>query len=185
MEIGTEILLKRIQDCPEEFAENDIHGLGRWARVLNAARECLPREEIDAIKKAMDESRRKYLLDKFNEQVLKTLAGEDTDKELEAYLTTPIRGTNAIRGPFDTGGVITNSQQYGHGWTDPRGMLSQGGMLNSAQNSNMDLRGQQEMMQKQYAASQATAEMHARYAAKEAGAGSAGFWRKLGLGRGS
>jgi hypothetical protein len=175
MEIGTEILLKRIQDCPEEFAENDIHGLGRWARVLYAAKECLPKEEIDAIKKAMDESRRKHLLDKFNEQVLKTLAGENTDKELEAYLTT------TANFPF-TNGVVTNSQQYGHGWTDPRGMLSQGGMLNSAQNSNMDLRGQQEMMQKQYAASQATAEMHARYAAKDK-ARNAGFFSKLGFGR--
>jgi hypothetical protein len=172
MEIGTEILLKRIQDCPEEFAENDIHGLGRWARVLYAAKECLPKEEIDAIKKAMDESRRKHLLDKFNEQVLKTLAGENTDKELEAYLTTP---TNF---PF-TNGVITNSQQYGHGWTDPRGMLSQGGMLNSAQGSNMDLRGQQEMMQKQYNATQ-KAEKARNAAMQQSGSGLLG---KLGFGR--
>jgi|688.fasta_scaffold268247_3 hypothetical protein len=177
MEIGTEILLKRIQDCPEEFADHDIHGLGRWTRVLHAARECLPKEEIDAIKKAMDESKRQYLLDKFNEQVLKTLAGENTDKQLEAYLTTP---TNF---PF-TGGVInnqsiSNSQQYGHGWTDPRGMLSQGGMLNSAQNSNMDLRGQQEMMQKQYNATQ-KAEKARNAAMQQSGSGLLG---KLGFGR--
>ena len=129
MEIGTEILLKRIQDCPEEFAENDIHGLGRWARVLHAAKECLPKEEADAIKKAMEESKRQYLLDKFNEQVLKTLAGE-IDKELEAYLTT------TANFPF-TGGVVTNSQQYGQGWTDPRGMLSQGALLSSNGNAAM------------------------------------------------
>jgi hypothetical protein len=160
MEIGTEILLKRIQDCPEEFADHDIHGIGRWTRVLNAAKECLPREEIDAIKKAMDESRKKHLLDKFNENVLKTLAGEtDTESDRQAYLTT-----GSVNTTF-TSGVITNSQQYGQGWTDPR--------------------GQQEMIQKQYAASQATAEMHARYAAKEAAAGSVGFWSRLGLGRGS
>jgi len=143
MEIGTEILLKRIQDCPEEFAGHDIHGLGRWTRVLHAAKECLPKEELDAIKKAMDESKRQYLLDKFNEQVLKTLAGEDTDKELEAYFAT------TANFPF-TNGVITNSQQYGHGWTDPRGVLSQGGMLNSAQNSSIDPRVQREMAQQQY-----------------------------------
>ena len=178
MEIGTEILLKRIQDCPEEFADHDIHGIGRWTRVLNAAKECLPKEEIDAIKKAMDESRKKHLLDKFNEQVLKTLAGENTDTGLEkqAYLTT-----GAVNSTF-TNGVITNSTVYGQGWTDPRGMLSQGEFLSSAQNSQYP---QQEMMQKQYAASQATAEMHARYAAKEAAAGSAGFWSRLGFGRGS
>jgi hypothetical protein len=185
MEIGTEILLKRIQDCPEEFEFQDIHGIGRWTRVLHAAKECLPKEELDAIKKAMEESRRQHLLDKFNEQVLKTLAGEDTDKELEAYLTTPIRGTNAIRGPFDTGGVITNSQQYGHGFTDPRGVLSQGGMLSSNGNAALLMRqSQQEMAQQQYAASQATAEMHARYAAKDK-ARNAGFFSKLGFGRGS
>jgi hypothetical protein len=120
MEIGTEILLKRIQDCPEEFADHDIHGIGRWTRVLNAAKECLPREEIDAIKKAMDESRRQYLLDKFNEQVLKTLAGE-IDKEPEAYLTT-----GAVNSTF-TNGVITNSTVYGQGWTDPRHGLLTGG----------------------------------------------------------
>ena len=122
MEIGTEILLKRIQDCPEEFAEHDIHGIGRWARVLNAARECLPREEIDAIKKAMDESRRKHLLDKFNEHVLKTLAGEtDTESDRQSYLTT-----GAVNSTF-TNGVITSSQQYGQGWTDPRHGLLTGG----------------------------------------------------------
>ena len=131
MEIGTEILLKRIQDCPEEFADHDIHGFGRWTRVLNAAKECLPKEEVDAIKKAMEESKRQYLLDKFNEQVLKTLAGENTDIQLEkqAYMTSA-----TINSTF-TNGVITNSQQYGQGWTDPRGVLSQGGMHSSGGNA--------------------------------------------------
>ena len=177
MEIGTEILLKRIQDCPEEFAEHDIHGLGRWARVLYAAKECLPKEEIDAIKKAMDESRRKHLLDKFNEQVLKTLAGENTDKELEAYLTT------TANFPF-TNGVITNSQQYGsqqygHGWTDPRGMLS-GGMLSSAQHASLSMgQSQQEMAQQQYNATQ-KAEKARNAAMQQSGSGLLG---KLGFGR--
>jgi hypothetical protein len=159
MEIGTEILLKRIKDCPEEFADHDIHGMSRWSRVLNAAQNCLPLDEFEAIKKAMEESRRQHMLDRFNEQVLKTLAGENTDTESDrqSFLTSP-----SINSTY-TGGVITSSQQYGQGWTDPR--------------------GQQEMMQKQYAASQATAEMHARYAAKEAAAGSAGFWSKLGFGK--
>ena len=122
MEIGTEILLKRIQDCPEEFADHDIHGIGRWTRVLNAAKECLPKEELDAIKKAMDESRRQYLLDKFNEHVLKTLAGEtDTESDRQSYLTT-----GAVNSTF-TNGVITNSTVYGQGWTDPRHGLLTGG----------------------------------------------------------
>ena len=171
MEIGTEILLKRIKDCPEEFADNDIHGIGRWSRVLNAARECLPREEADAINKAMEESRKQYMLDRFNEQVLKTLAGENTDTELD-----PLKREYAIRAPF-TGGVISSSQQYGHGWTDPRGQQEM-------------MQAQQEMMQKQYAASQATAEMHARYADHEKArnaamqnASGSGLLSKLGFGR--
>jgi hypothetical protein len=181
MEIGTEILLKRIQDCPEEFAENDIHGLGRWARVLYAAKECLPKEEIDAIKKAMDESRRKHLLDKFNEQVLKTLAGENTDTGLEnqAYLTT-----GSINRTF-TGGVInnqsiSNSQQFGHGWTDPRGMLSQGDFLSSAQHASQLMgQSQQEMAQQQYNAIQ-KAEKARNAAMQQSGSGLLG---KLGFGR--
>jgi hypothetical protein len=129
MEIGTEILLKRIQDCPEEFADHDIHGMGRWSRVLNAAQDCLPLDESEAIKKAIGESRRQHMLDKFNEQVLKTLAGEntDTDPDRQSYLTS-------LNNTF-TGGVIANSQKYSSGWTDPRGVLSQGGVLSQSGNA--------------------------------------------------
>ena len=176
MEIGTEILLKRIQDCPEEFADHDIHGIGRWTRVLHAAKECLPREEIDAIKKAIDEARKQYLLDKFNEHVLKTLAGEtDTESDRQAYMTT-----GAINSTFTNGVInnqsIANSQLYGQGWTDPRGALSQGGMLSSNGNASL-LMGQ---IESQYNAIQKAES--ARNAALQAQSGS-GFWNKLGFGR--
>ena len=178
MEIGTEILLKRIQDCPEEFADHDIHGIGRWTRVLHAAKECLPKEEIDAIKKAMDEARKQHLLDRFNEQVLKTLAGEtDTESDRQAYMTT-----GAISSTFTNGVInnqsIANSQLYGQGWTDPRGALSQGGMLSSSGNASM-LMGQskQEMAQQQYNAIQKAEEF--RNAAMQQQNGSS-FLRELG-----
>ena len=173
MEIGTEILLKRIQDCPEEFADHDIHGIGRWTRVLHAAKECLPREEIDAIKKAMDEARKQHLLDRFNEQVLKTLAGEtDTESDRQAYMTT-----GAINSTF-TNGVITNSQQYGQGFTDPRRAMSSGGMLSSNGNASLLMgQSQQQMAQQQYNALQKAEEF--RNAAMQQQNGSS-FLRELG-----
>ena len=155
MEIGTEILLKRIQDCPEEFVFQDIHDIGRWSKVLYNAKECLPKEELDAIKKALEESRKQYLLDKFNEHVLKTLAGEtDTESDRQAYMTT-----GAINSTFTNGVInnqsITNSQLYGQGWTDPRRAMSSGGMLSSNGNaSQMMGQSKQEMAQQQYNAIQ-------------------------------
>jgi hypothetical protein len=171
MEIGTEILLKRIKDCPEEFADHDIHGIGRWSRVLNAARECLPREEADAINKAMEEARRQHMLDRFNEQVLKTLAGENTEDKQQPYIvpSSMLKNVATSLGAMSgaTGGVISSSsQQYGQGWTDPRGQQEM-------------MQAQKEMMHKQYAASQATAEVYARYTAHEK-ARNVGFFSKLG-----
>ena len=168
MEIGTEILLKRIQDCPEEFAENDIHAVGRWARVLYDAKECLPKEELDAIKKAIEATRKQYLLDKFNEQVLKTLAGENTDIDL----------TSATINSTFTNGVITNSQQYGQGWTDPRRAMSSGGMFSSNGNASLLMgQSQQQMAQQQYNALQKAEEF--RNAAMQQQNGSS-FLRELG-----
>ena len=123
MEIGTEILLKRIKDCPEEFAQNDpqgIYGAGKWFSVLNAAKHSLPKEEFDAINEALEVSRKQYLLDKFNESVLKTLAGEniDTADMADAYYSVPqINSTlrNSI-GVTTTATAARNSQM---------GMLSQ------------------------------------------------------------
>ena len=174
MEIGTEILLKRIQDCPEEFEFQDIHGIGRWARVLQDAQDCLPLDEFEAIKNAIAKSRKQYMLDKFNERVLKTLAGENTDTESDrqAYMTSA-----TINSTF-TNGVITNSQQYGQGWTDPRRAMSSGGMLSSNGNASLLMgQSQQQMAQQQYNALQKAEEF--RNAAMQQQNGSS-FLRELG-----
>ena len=120
MEVGTEILLNRIKDCPEEFADNARLGYGKWSSAIHAARECLPKEEVDAINKALDESYKRYLLDKFNENVLRTLAGENTDTAdiRDAYYSNPMinsggTGTTAIGitgGAFTTAVAASNSQ---------------------------------------------------------------------------
>jgi hypothetical protein len=79
MEIGTEILLKRIQDCPEEFVQSgyETHGVGKWFRILNLAKDCLPKEEFKAIEEALDAVQKKEALDRFNTAVFRVLTGED------------------------------------------------------------------------------------------------------------
>lgn len=115
MEIGTEILLKRIKDCPEEFAQNDpqgIYGAGKWFSVLNAAKHSLPKEEFDAINEALEVSRKQYLLDKFNEQVLKTLAGEAAEDNLsKPYSMATAAGTNALQNSY-TGQIAQQGQTF-------------------------------------------------------------------------
>ena len=160
MEIGTEILLKRIKDCPEEFEFQDIHGIGRWARVLQAAQDCLPLDEFEAIKNAIAKSRKQYMLDKFNEQVLKTLAGENTQED-------------EIGKTAYTGNGTASQQLYGQGWTDPRGVLSQGGMLNASK-----VMGE---IQQQYNTIQKAES--ARNAAMQQAQSGSGLLGKLGFGR--
>lgn len=85
MEMGTEILLARMKDHPEEFVNVENRALGydglRWDRVLRDAREHLPKEDVDAL----DAGMRQLYVDRFNERVLKTLAGESEQEETVKY----------------------------------------------------------------------------------------------------
>jgi hypothetical protein len=82
MQVGTEILLARMKEYPEEFLIDEGSLIGRWHRVMRDARNYLPEEDL----KAIDEGMRQVHIDKFNEQVLKVLAGEDTpEKETVVY----------------------------------------------------------------------------------------------------
>jgi hypothetical protein len=85
MEMGTEILLARMKDHPEEFVNIDNRALGydglRWDRVLRDAREHLPKEDVDAL----DAGIKRLYVDRFNERVLKTLAGESEQEETVKY----------------------------------------------------------------------------------------------------
>ena len=101
MEMGTEILLARMKEYPEEFINQENKALGyeglRWNRVLRDAREYLPKEDVDAL----DAGMKRLYIDRFNERVLKTLAGEAV-YESEDTLTYKTQGryttgmTNAI-----------------------------------------------------------------------------------------
>ena len=68
MQIGTEILIERMNTHPDEF-ENGV--LSKWARIMELT-ECLPNEDKAAIKNAYNKAKMDY----FNGEVLATLAGE-------------------------------------------------------------------------------------------------------------
>jgi len=117
MQVGTEILLARMKEHPEEFTIDEGSLIGRWERVMRDARNYLPEEDL----KAIDEGMRQVHIDKFNERVLKVLAGEDTpEKETMVYKT---------------------QERYQTGWSDPR-MLAQQAQNNALRNSMVKAEGQ-------------------------------------------
>lgn len=93
MQIGTEILIERMNTHPEEF-ENGV--LSKWARMMELT-ECLPDEDKAAIKNAFNKAKMDY----FNGEVLATLAGER-----ELLGTTA--GTNKNQ----------SRERYAMGWLD-------------------------------------------------------------------
>jgi hypothetical protein len=93
MQIGTEILIERMNTHPDEF-ENGV--LSKWARIMELT-ECLPNEDKAAIKAAHNKAKMDY----FNGEVLATLAGER-----ELLGTTA--GTNRNQ----------SRERYAMGWLD-------------------------------------------------------------------
>ena len=93
METGTEIILQRMKDCPEEFRGTLAH---KWDRLMRDAKEYLPTEDVEAL----DAGIRQINIDLFNERVLLTLAGEETSAENIIYKA---------------------KDRYATGMTDPRG----------------------------------------------------------------
>jgi hypothetical protein len=74
METGTEIILQRMKDCPEEFMGDNM-GISRWERIIGDARDYLPKDDIEAL----DAGYKQVRIDLYNERVLKKLAGEDDE----------------------------------------------------------------------------------------------------------
>jgi hypothetical protein len=80
METGTQIILQRMIDCPEEFpSEGEYHG--KWTKIISEARNILPTEDVEAL----DTAHKQLLIDRYNERVLKTLAGETEAQENIKY----------------------------------------------------------------------------------------------------
>ena len=105
METGTQILLQRMKDFPEEFA-NDGELFGKWERTLTGYKDILPREDVEAI----DAAYRQMRIDRFNERVLKTLAGEEPKEENLVYKAKGryAGGFTDARGLF--GGAIAKAE---------------------------------------------------------------------------
>ena len=96
MQVGTEIILQRMKEFPEEFV-HDGELFGKWERSMMGYRDILPKEDVEAI----DAGYRQLRIDKFNETVLKTLAG-DFPPLVTKYKT---------------------AERYTQGATDPRGVF--------------------------------------------------------------
>ena len=103
---GLDILLSRMKTNPEEFLyggavpiEGEVFG-GKWADLISYAWRVANEEE----RQALDEARKEFYRDDFNERVMKRLAGEEVKQETSPY--------------------IVKQQGQPH-WTDPR-MAMQG-----------------------------------------------------------
>jgi hypothetical protein len=75
MQVGTEILLARMKEYPDEFFHGNYES--RWMSIIDDSRKYLPKEDVEAL----DEGYRQMQIDKFNERVLARLAGEDKQPE--------------------------------------------------------------------------------------------------------
>ena len=77
MQVGTEILLARMKEYPEEFFNSGYES--RWGSIILDAKAFLPEEDVEAL----DEGYRQMQVDRFNERVLARLAGEDKQQQPE------------------------------------------------------------------------------------------------------
>jgi hypothetical protein len=105
---GLDILLDRMKTNPEEFLiagevpyEGQMFG-GKWADLLTYAWRIANEEE----RNMLEDARRQFYRDDFNERVMKRLAGEDVESKIEE---TSMKIRMQGRHP-----------SIGSHWTDPR-----------------------------------------------------------------
>lgn len=85
---GLDILLARMKTNPEEFLKEDgrvpydgeLFG-GKWSDLLDYAWRVADKDERDAL----EEARKEFYRDDFNERVMKRLAGEEVKQEINPY----------------------------------------------------------------------------------------------------
>jgi hypothetical protein len=100
---GLEILLARMKTNPEEFLkdnhvpyEGESFG-GKWMDLIAYAWRIANEEE----RQALEDARREFYRDDFNERVMKRLAGEEVKEEVSPY-------------------IVKSTAQASQHWTDPR-----------------------------------------------------------------
>lgn len=114
---GLDILLARMKTNPEEFLHNngtvpyegEMFG-GKWSDLLDYAWRIADKDEREMLETA----RKEFYRDDFNERVMKRLAGEEQPQETLRYKAT---------------------ERYAGGFTDPRALLQNAALQNSAQNA--------------------------------------------------
>jgi hypothetical protein len=85
---GLDILLARMKTNPEEFLKDDhvpYEGEsfgGKWSDLVNYAWRIATEEE----RQMLEDARREFYRDDFNERVMKRLAGEEVKQELSPYI---------------------------------------------------------------------------------------------------
>jgi hypothetical protein len=109
---GLEILLDRMKTNPEEFLKDDhvpYEGEsfgGKWSDLVNYAWRIATEEE----RQMLEDARREFYRDDFNERVMKRLAGEEVKEELSPYIVKGSTANTVLVGGGGSGGT----------WTDPR-----------------------------------------------------------------
>ena len=128
---GLEILLARMKTNPEEFLkdnsvpyEGELFG-GKWNDLISYAWRIATEEE----RQMLEDARREFYRDDFNERVMKRLAGEEVKEELSPYILK--QGGGFVISSGGTGGTLSSQH-----WTDPRAsMLGQQGAQQATTNS--------------------------------------------------
>jgi len=126
---GLHILIDRMKTNPEEFLKDDhvpYEGEsfgGKWSDLVNYAWRIATEEE----RQMLEDARREFYRDDFNERVMKRLAGEEVKQEVSPYIVKGNIASAVLVGGGGSGGT----------WTDPRAMYgSQAAQQNMAtQNS--------------------------------------------------
>ena len=169
---GLEILLARMKTNPEEFLVEDraphdgeVFG-GKWSDLIDYAWRIGTEDERGAIQ----EARKEFLRDDFNERVFKRLAGEEK------------------QGTLKSEAVLKYSGRYATGHSDPRGGLF-GSALSGAvgTNTNTLMVGsqtveeyEQQQMSQRYAQMQREAMRQSEAPFGGTGVGKGGFFGKFG-----
>lgn len=111
---GLEILLARMKTNPEEFLneghvpyEGQVFG-GKWSDLLDYAWRVATEEE----RQALEDARREFYRDDFNERVFKRLAGEEVKQEVSPYIVKQSQqphwsDTRSIQGALQGGTIST------------------------------------------------------------------------------
>ena len=123
---GLEILLARMKTNPEEFLkdnnmpyEGESFG-GKWNDLISYAWRIATEEE----RQMLEDARREFYRDDFNERVMKRLAGEETKQEQQSPYIVEQASWNDPRAALQNSLLVGGGGSDGT-WTDPRMLFRQ------------------------------------------------------------